>query len=202
MADPLEALLRPVANILSRNIAESTPARELCTRLAGRTVEVHVRDTSLAMYFRFDSDSVSLAGDCAANPDVVITGSLLTLGRLALSGADGINGLEGIELAGNATSARAFQDLLAYAKPDPEEELSRVVGDTAAHELGESYRALRRWAIDARSTLHDNIREYLQEEGRELPSRYEIERFTRSVNALRDDVARLEARLNRLEKGT
>jgi ubiquinone biosynthesis protein UbiJ len=46
--------------------------------------------------------------------------------------------------------------------------------------------------------MGDNIREYLQEESRDTPSRYEVERFTAKVNTLRDDVARVEARLNRL----
>ena len=36
--DALEALFRPIANILNRNIGEITPARELCARLDGKTV--------------------------------------------------------------------------------------------------------------------------------------------------------------------
>ena len=44
-----------------------------------------------------------------------------------------------------------------------------------------------------------NIREYLQEESRDAPSRYEVDRFTANVNALRDDVDRLEARIDRLQ---
>jgi ubiquinone biosynthesis protein UbiJ len=57
------------------------------------------------------------------------------------------------------------------------------------------------WARDARRTFGSNIREYLQEESGDLPSRYEVQRFTRQVDSLRDDVARLEARLNRLVGG-
>ena len=59
---------------------------------------------------------------------------------------------------------------------------------------------MRGWARDARATMEANVREYLQEESRELPSRYEIERFTRDLNVLRDDVERAEARLARLEE--
>jgi ubiquinone biosynthesis protein UbiJ len=44
-----------------------------------------------------------------------------------------------------------------------------------------------------------NIREYLQEESRDAPSRYEVETFADKVNKLRDDVDRIEARLNRLQ---
>jgi ubiquinone biosynthesis protein UbiJ len=50
--------------------------------------------------------------------------------------------------------------------------------------------------------MASNIREYLQEESRDVPSRYEVERFAQQVDSLRDDVARLEARLNRLAPRT
>lgn len=199
MADPLEALLRPIANVLNRNIAETTPARELCARLAGRSVAVRLRDTALAMVFRFENGALRLSGEVDDDPDVVVSGSLLTLARLAMSDDDGIGNIDGIDIFGDARSARTFQELLAFAKPDIEEELARLVGDAPAHQLGSAARAVARWIREARTTLGDNIREYLQEESRELPSRYEVERFTRAVDELRDDVARLEARLKRLE---
>jgi ubiquinone biosynthesis protein UbiJ len=43
-----------------------------------------------------------------------------------------------------------------------------------------------------------NVREYLQEESGDVPSRYEVEKFAGQVNVLRDDVDRVEARINRL----
>ena len=45
-----------------------------------------------------------------------------------------------------------------------------------------------------------NIREYLQEESRTVPSRYETNAFRQRVESLRDDVARFEARLKHLEE--
>jgi ubiquinone biosynthesis protein UbiJ len=41
--------------------------------------------------------------------------------------------------------------------------------------------------------------EYLQEEGRDLPTPTEVEEFLADVDRLRDDAERLEARLARLE---
>jgi ubiquinone biosynthesis protein UbiJ len=41
--------------------------------------------------------------------------------------------------------------------------------------------------------------EYLQEEGRDLPTRTEVDEFLADVDRLRDDAERLEARLARLE---
>ena len=200
--DPLEALLRPVASYLNRTIAEVTPARELCARLDGKIVAVRVRDTALAMHFIFEADAIELAVDTERDPDVVITASIVTLaGMIGSDGAQAIRDGK-VDLTGNAGVAEAFRDLLAYTKPDIEEELSRFVGDAAAHHLGQLAASLRNWAMDARETMSGNIREYLQEESREVPSRYEVERFTNKVDVLRDDVERLEARLRRLEDGS
>ena len=43
MTNPLEALLRPVADYLNRNIGEITPAREICRELDGRVIAVRIR---------------------------------------------------------------------------------------------------------------------------------------------------------------
>ena len=196
--NPLETLLRPVARILNRNIQETTPAREFCGKLDGKTVAIRVKDTALAMYFEISDDVVLLATDSSAEPDVIITGSLLTLAGMARSSDERALRDGSLDLTGDAYTAQAFQELLALAKPDIEEELSMFVGDVAAHHVGELARGFGNWAREARSTMGANIREYLQEESRDLPSRYEVDKFASAVDSLRDDVARLEARFNRL----
>jgi ubiquinone biosynthesis protein UbiJ len=196
--NPLEAALRPVASLLNRNIRATTPARELCEKLDGSVIAVRVRNTALATWFLVHEDCLELTTECDAEPDVVISGSLLTLARM--SGESGVNALRdgSLELTGDAHIADRFQRLLLFAKPDIEEELSGVIGDATAHKLGELARGISQWGRDARSTMGANIREYLQEESRDAPSRYELDRFVSDVNALRDDVERLEARINRL----
>jgi len=197
--NPLEAALRPVASVLNRNIRSTTPARELCEKLDGSVIAVRVRNTALATWFLIHEDCLELTTECNAEPDVVISGSLLTLA--AMSGESGISALRdgSLELTGDAHIADRFQRLLSFAKPDIEEELSGVIGDVTAHKLGELARGVSKWGRDARSTMGANIREYLQEESRDVPSRYEVDRFVSDVNALRDDVERLEARINRLQ---
>jgi len=198
--DALEAALRPIASLLNRNIAESTPARELCLKLSGTVVAVRVRNTALAAYFIVNDEVLDVVTSSADAPDVVITGSIITLARMA--GQSGETAIRdgSLDLTGDAETAREFQQLLAFAKPDVEEELSGIVGDVAAHRLGEIARGLGRWGRDARSTMGANVREYLQEESRDAPSRYEVDAFSKNVGTLRDDVDRVEARLNRLLK--
>lgn len=197
--NPLEAALRPVASVLNRNIRATTPAHELCASLAGTVVAVRVRNTALAAWFLIGEDELELATECDAEPDVVISGSLLTLARMADESGTSALRDGSLELTGDPQLAADFQRLFAYARPDIEEELSGVVGDVVAHRLGDFARGVSNWARSARSTMGDNIREYLQEESRDVPSRYEVDRFTDQVNTLRDDVDRLEARVARLQ---
>ena len=99
-----------------------------------------------------------------------------------------------------AALAQSFQRLLWHARPDLEEELSGVIGDVAAHGLGNLARGVSDWGRKAGSTLRQNLSEYLQEESRAVPSRYEVDKFRGDVEKVRDDVARLEARLALLEQ--
>ena len=202
MASPLEALMRPIADILNRNIAEVTPAREIAAELNGKTVAICVRDTALGAFFVFDDDVVALNADYTDDPDVVITGSLITLARMMKGSGQAAIRSGDVDLSGDAATAQRFQKLLDLAQPDIEEELSRVVGDVAAHRIAEIARGVGKWARDARSTMGGNIREYLQEESRDVPTRYEVDRFTQQVGTLRDDVERIAARLNRLESNS
>lgn len=146
-----------------------------------------------------NDDVLDVQASTDQEPDVVIEGSLITLARMAGSSGESAIRDGSLSLTGDAETASQFQQLLKLAQPDLEEELAGVVGDVAAHRLGEVARGLGRWGRDARRTMGDNVREYLQEESRDAPSRYEVERFSSEVNTLRDDVARIEARLSRLQ---
>jgi ubiquinone biosynthesis protein UbiJ len=196
--NPLETLMWPLASLVNRQLRNKTPARELCTELEGKVVAVRVRDTALAIYFVVGPDGLDIRG-YAEDPDVVISGSLLALTRLAGQSADAAIRDGSIELSGDAETAQSFQRLLAFGKPDIEEELSSVFGDVVAHGLGDVARNVSRWGKNAHETVRQNVREYLQEESRTLPSRYEADAFRQQAETLRDDVERFEARLRRLE---
>lgn len=198
--DPLERLLRPLAAMINRQVSGKTPARELAAELDGKVIAVRVRNTALAMYFVIAGDQVSLRLDPPGEPDVAISSSLFALASLAARGGETALRDGSIELTGDLYTAQAFQRLLSYGRPDLEEELSTIIGDAAAHSLGDVARNIGRWAQGARQTMQQNVGEYLQEESQAVPSRYEVDSFRQNVNMLRDDVDRLEARIRRLER--
>lgn len=198
--DPLETILRPLAALINRQIQHTTPAREICKEIEGSVIAVRVKDSGLATYFHVHADRIALTGQFSDEPDVIISGSLLSLAKLATPSATEAIRDGSVELHGDARIAQSFQRLLRYGKPDLEEELSALIGDSAAHNLGIFGRRIRQWGEQAGATLRQNVSEYLQEESHAVPSRDESERFRSAVNRLRDDVARFEARLRNAER--
>ncbi len=95
-----------------------------------------------------------------------------------------------VEIEGDTALAQRFGDFMAGLEIDWEEQLSRLTGDYVAHAVGTRLRAAGRWGQGSLATLGQDLKEYLQEEGRLLPTRYELDQFLAAVDRLRD--ARVE----------
>jgi ubiquinone biosynthesis protein UbiJ len=185
--------------MINRQVAAKTPARELCSQLEDRVMALRVNDTALAVYLQIADGGVILGSTCEQEPDVIVSGSLLSLAKLASPDGDATIRHGDIDITGDVIIAQQFQKLLYFGRPDIEEELAAVIGDAAAHGLGELLRGFGEWRRGATETMRQNVGEYLQEESRSVPTRDEVEAFRGRVETLRDDVSRIEARITILE---
>ncbi len=93
-----------------------------------------------------------------------------------------------------------YRELFILARPDPEEELSRWIGDLPARRLSQLGNHALEFARRTRRTAGANIAEYLQEEGRDLVNKTELDEFLRGVDDVRETADRIETRLERLER--
>lgn len=111
--------------------------------------------------------------------------------------------MRAVDIAGNAQLAAEILALLRYLRWDVEEDLSRVFGDVLAHRMVGTARDMAAWQADAARRLGENVMEYAIEERRVVVSRPEFDQFAAGVSKLRDDLARLEQRvqLRRERKG-
>ena len=103
-----------------------------------------------------------------------------------------------VEIRGDATLAQKYRELALLLRPDVEEELSLAVGDVAAHQIGRAARAAFSFGRRAAATTVQNVAEYFAHEQRDLVPRAEGDQLLKGVDALREDVDRLEARLDQL----
>jgi ubiquinone biosynthesis accessory factor UbiJ len=192
--------LAPLESLLNRNLAASSAARALCKRLDAKVLALHVEGVPLSVYFKAHGETMTLHTEHQGTPDATLSGSPLSLLRLAGPAPEAALRGGSVHIEGDAEVAQTFSELLKAAQPDLEEELSRVVGDVAAHQIGNAARSALGFARRAKDTFMQNVAEYLQEEGRDVPNRTEAEEFLQGVDKVRDDVERLEARLSLLEK--
>jgi ubiquinone biosynthesis protein UbiJ len=192
-------LLERLEAILNRNVAESRRAQALARQLDGRVMSLTVEGTPLEFYFRAEGGRLAIASRHEGTADASLSGTPISLLALAGPRAEGALRGGGVRIEGDAEVAQRFRELLSEAQPEFEEELSRVFGDVAARRFANLARGLIDWGRKASGSFTGSVVEYLQEEGRDLPTRTEVEEFLADVDRLRDDAERLEARLARLE---
>ncbi len=191
-------LLSRLEAILNRNLDGSRKARAAARELEGRTLGLVVTATPVTIYFKVAAGRIELASSHAGQIDALIEGTPIAL--LALAGSRAEQGMRSgsVRIEGDAEVAQGFRTLLESTQPEFEEELSRVIGDVAAHRLAGLARGFLDWGRRTADSLAVNAAEFLQEEGRDVPTRIEVDEFVTDVDTLRDDVDRLEARLDRL----
>ena len=185
--------------VLNRNIAASTHAAAIAKRLEGTSLQVDVDGITRVRTTCLAGRAALLAGDDSP-ADAVISGSVPALLQMFKGGTPSAQTRASVQIRGDAEIANLYRDLFTAARPDLEEELSRWVGDMPARHLSLLAKSVRTWARRARRTAGENIAEYLQEEGRDLVTKTEMEEFLRGVDGVRETLDRIEARLLRIEQ--
>jgi len=103
-----------------------------------------------------------------------------------------------VELSGDEKLAAEVRLLLRHLRWDFEEDLSRLVGDVAAHRLAAALRALAAWPADAARRLGETLADYAIEEKRMLVGRAELEELRAALARLDQALGELEKRVQRL----
>lgn len=193
-------MLQPIERLLNRGIRSSTTATQLCEQLDGRALAVRVDDTGIGFRICANDGQLRVTERAGEDADAVMAGGPLSLQRLLGSDPEAAIRDGSVKISGDAEIATRFRELLKFAQPDVEEELSRLLGDPIAHQLGRMARNFESWAKRARHSLARSSAEYFQEESRDLPAPAEVQDFCQQVDELANAVARAEARLNQLRE--
>lgn len=154
---------------------------------------------TITLYFQPGSQGVRVTDKHWGTPDVSIRGTPLALARQFRAQPGTLD--PAIEIRGDAQLGRSFQAALAAIDIDWEEYLSHVMGDVAAHQVGNTLREIGQWGRQVLNTLLQDAGEYFQHESYALPPHGAVSEFLDGVDKLRDDVDRLEARIHRLQQG-
>jgi ubiquinone biosynthesis protein UbiJ len=182
--------------VLNRLLASEAWARERLAPFAGESVELRAPPLP-ALRLRIVSGGTVEAADRDENalPDLSMTARPDLLVALA-RGEE--HAMRAVAVEGDAKLAAEVLVLARHLRWDVEEDLSHLVGDVAAHRLVEAGRALAAWHLDAAQRLAAAFADFVTEEKQLLARRAHLNALGESVARLRDAVARLDKRVERL----
>lgn len=188
----IDRLLNQAAvTVLNRMLGREEWAREKLAPFAGRVVRLEALPFSLQW-------AVAEGGTLAANDDdgapAVTVG--LALSSLPFALLDPQATTKDVRLQGDAEFAQALSFVLQNLRPEPEEELSRFVGDAAAMRIVGLVRLSASHWRELAERMLDNTANYIVTENPMVVGRGEVAAFVEDVTRLRDDVARLEKRID------
>ncbi len=181
-------------SVLNRMLAREQWARERLAPFAGRVARFEAPPFALA--FRIDEGGV-FADSARVEPAVTVGADLAAL-PLALGDPQAM--MRNVSLKGDADFAQALAFVLQNLRPEPEEELSRFVGDVAAQRIVGFLRSSASHWRELAERMLENSAHYLVTENPMIVGRDEVSEFNAAVARLRDDVARLEKRVELRER--
>ena len=178
--------------VLNRLLTSEPWARERLAPFAGETVELRAPPLPALRLAVLEGGRVQ-AGDAEPSLTMTLKPELL----VALARGEE-HALRAVDVQGNGRLAAEVLVLARHLRWDVEEGLSRILGDVLAHRVADAARAFAAWHLDAAQRLTGALVDYAVDEKKLLLRRSELEAFAEPLVQLRDAIARLDKRLDRL----
>ncbi len=195
-------LIKPVLTglletALNQYLALDEDAPVFLQPLSGKVIAINIQPFDETLFVCPADDCIQILEHYPGTVDTTISGSLTALG-LTLLAPDSNGAKDKLRIEGDTQTGHKFQRLFQQLDIDLEEKLAQLTGDVLAHKIGRLFRSGRDWTQQSIETFRLNLEEFLQEETRDLPATAEAEIFYHQVDVLRNDVDRLQARIDRL----
>lgn len=191
-------LLSAQEAILNRYLNLDPESKEHLRHLSGKVIKIEW--VPLTYFWIFKSDLIYLNKDYSGPVDLILRGSTFDFLRMAFNTKDKALTDIPLQVLGDMELAKQFKEFFSNLEIDYEEQLSKIVGDTIAYPVVKMLKVMRLWSKQSIENLSQNASNYVQTEMNWLVSDEELQLFFSDVDNLRDDYARLEARIKVLEK--
>ncbi|EWH01445.1 ubiquinone biosynthesis accessory factor UbiJ [Halomonas sp. BC04] len=197
-------LLAGIERTLNALLARDPAAPSRLARLSGSRLLLRLERPELALAIHFHPAGLDLLRpetESEDSFDAIVELNAETLGKLL--GGESIERLmfQGrLSVRGRVPLLEATRDLLLDLDLDWEGELASWLGDVPAHGLAEGLRRAARWSRRAHGEMRSDIAEYIFEEAKLLPGKYQFENLRDHLTELEMTTDRLEARLARLRR--
>ena len=182
----MSPFLKPVELALNTALAQDLETKAKLEQFEQRSIAINIKDFGQVITMTVFDLQIHLVTNSDKEVDLTITSNALTLAKLG-SDPDSLFSAD-IDINGDVQFAKQLRDLLDGFDFDWEAQLAKVTGDTLAYPLAHGIRQFTGWAKSTHQSMQARI----------LPDKSQTNEFMSNIDALRADLDRLEARINRL----
>ncbi len=178
--------------VVNHLLAQEPWAQDKVRAQAGKVVEIKTGGLSL----RLELTDIGSVIATHAPPQATLTIATDLLPHILQHGM--ATAAQKVHIAGEAELVAVVGDVLQHLRWDAEQDLSRVLGDIPSRRLMQATREFAARSQEAAHRLSENIAEYFTEENPLLLTRPQLEQHRNELQQLRDQIARLEKRIQKL----
>lgn len=185
-----------VIKAINHVLAHEPWAMARLTAFSGCIARVSVPPVVFSFAVAADGSLDTLPGTCDVSPLVSISLPPDSISKVLSGQFDNV--LSAATISGSADFAEALSFVFKNLHWDVEADIASLVGDIPAWRSMQAVRHGLAWQKASVENALANVKEYLVEESGQVLDHQEIRDFSRSIAALRDDLARLEKRIAKL----
>lgn len=183
-----------LTRILNHLITQNSWARVGLQPFSGQTVAIHLGPANANLTI-LENGGLAMAGESAIDDASISLSPSLALRILAKDAAASSQ----VKITGNTELAKALAKVLQGMRWDYEEDLSKIIGDIPATQANAFAKKAYSEAKSKVINVTEMLTEYWQEENPLIAKKRHVEAFVKDVDQLRDDVERLEKRIEKLK---
>ncbi len=196
----LAGALANIEILVNEALSLDTQSRSKLARLDGNIIAVKSTEPTCFIYITAHEQGFLLSPEIAGDADAEISGTAAALLKILVAHDKNKSIRQNnIILKGDIAIIQDFQNTLMQLNVDWEYQLSKFIGDIPTWFLTEAKNSLNNFFEQSVISLKNDIDEYLHEEKKVLPTRYELENFYHRIDELRLKLDRNQARLAKLQ---
>ena len=197
--------LLPVEKILNAIVRRDPHIAKKLVAFDSKCIEVVSLRPDFSVSIRFEDDTIKLSAidtqTLGIQADATITGNAENLLSLLTKKSDQRAMADAaIDISGDATLVQDLHVTIESLDVDWQDYLAPILGDVLSNELGEIQSNARDWSKSTGTSMHRDVRDYLSEEARLVPSELEVDSFSNRLDQLRLSIDRVAAKTELLKR--
>jgi len=189
--------------VINRYLALDPEMLEKMAVFSDKVIKLELTGVDKIFYLFPDASGIQITTEYDGESDTTLRGSPLSIFKMGLVSNVAKLLLKGeVEISGDTRLGHQFKNLFSQMDVDWSEPLAALFGDGIAYQLQQSGNSLGQWSKQTTQSISMTFSEYLQEESRDVVTETELQMFNDSVDELRNDVDRLQAKIKNISSAS